>query len=225
MIKPRESFHFNPPIQTKEEWLIGLTSLEVYISIIKITENNKLELYKIPEEKAGDISYTKVKSENEKDLGISDITAVDLQHETIAPINIEEYRDQVTKRMENVGYLNILSGYPRSVFQDFGIYLRTDDIRLVLDEYKLSFITCNLEPGIYTFKGLSEALFNILQHEYPSNSEIAIEYDDITMKTELFVKSGIIAKKFDEKMFFNTVLGCNHDWGYNTIMNILVKKL
>ena len=30
MIKPRETFHSNPPIQMKGNWMIGLTVLEVY---------------------------------------------------------------------------------------------------------------------------------------------------------------------------------------------------
>ena len=33
MNKPRETFHFNPPIQVKEDWMIGLTDLEIYNSI------------------------------------------------------------------------------------------------------------------------------------------------------------------------------------------------
>ena len=49
--------------------------------------------------------------------------------------------------MEDVGYMNIFSGYPRSVFQDFESYLRTEidlvenDIRLVLDKYNSIFFT------------------------------------------------------------------------------------
>ena len=39
MTKPRETFHFNPPIQIKGDWMIGLTDLEVYNSIYK--RNNK----------------------------------------------------------------------------------------------------------------------------------------------------------------------------------------
>ena len=34
----------------------------------------------------------------------------------------------------------------------------------------INFITYKLEPGIYTFKYISEALFNILQSEYPGPS-------------------------------------------------------
>ena len=47
MIKPRETFHFNPPIQINGKWMIGLTALEVYNSILNETEeNNKFEIYR-----------------------------------------------------------------------------------------------------------------------------------------------------------------------------------
>ena len=210
MIKPRETFHFIPPIQIKGDWMIGLTDLEVYNSIFNITEeNNKFELYKFPDEKAGGVTYEKVNDEIEKDLDIEYITAADLQDEIIGPIIIEEYNEQVSKRMKDEQYMNILSIYTSSVFQDFESFLRTqidlveDDIKLVLDEYNSSFITYKLEPGIYTFKDISEALFNILQSEYPGPSNVIdIEHDDITMKTKLDIKSGIIAIRFDEKSFF-----------------------
>ena len=102
MIKPRKTFHFKPPIQIKGNWMIGLTDLEVYKSIFNITEeNNKFELYKFPDEKAGGVTYEKVRDEIEKDLDIEDITAEDLQDETIGPIIIEEYKEQVTKRMKD----------------------------------------------------------------------------------------------------------------------------
>ena len=57
MTKPKETFHFNPPAEVKEDWLTGLISLEVYNSIFNITEEkNKFELYKFPDEKSGGIS-------------------------------------------------------------------------------------------------------------------------------------------------------------------------
>ena len=67
--------------------------------------------------------------------------------------------------------MNFLAGFSSSVFQDFESNLRTeidlveDDIRLVLDKYNSSFNTYELEPGIYNFRDLSEALFNNLQLE------------------------------------------------------------
>ena len=113
----------------------------------------------------------------------------------------------------------IIAGYVSSVFQDFESYLRTevdlieDDFKLVSDENNSSFITYGNSPGIYTFTDISEVLFNILQIEYPGPSNVIdIEYDDITMKTNLFVKSGIIAIRFDEKSFFCNVLGFTPGW-------------
>ena len=83
--------------------------------------------------------------------------------------------------------MNILSIYTSSVFQDFDSFLRTqidvaeDDNILVLDECNSSFVFYGLQPGIYTFKDISEALFNILQLEYPeSGTEVLIRLDDIT---------------------------------------------
>ena len=231
--KPRETFLFNPPFQIKGDWMLGLTDLEVYNSIFNITEeNNHFELYKFPDEKTGGISYTKVRGEIEKDLDISDITATDLQDDIIAPITFDEYREQVAKRMKDGHYMNILQIYTSSVFQDFESFLRTqldlveDDIKLVLDEYNSSFITYELEPGIYTFKDISEALFNILQSKYPGPSNVIdIEYDDITMKTKLVARSGIVAIRFDGKSFFSTVLVLLQVGIINTILNTLVKKL
>ena len=200
-VKPRETFHFKPLIQIKGDWMIGITDPEVYNSIFNITEdNNKFELYKFPDEKAGGVTYEKVRDEIEKDLDISDITAADLQDEIIAPIIIEEYKEQVSKRMKDEQYMNILEIYTSSVFQDFESFLRTqidlveDDVKLVLDEYNSSFVTYELEPGIYSYREISEALFYILQSEYPqSDADILIRLDYFSRKTQLVVNSGIIA--------------------------------
>ena len=222
MTKPRETFLFNPPIQIKGDWMIGLTDLEVYNYIFNITEeNNKFELYKFPEDKNGGISYIKIRDEIERDLESSDITDTDLQDDIIGPIIIEEYKEQVAKRMNDGKHMYILSGYSSSIFQDFEIFLRTevnlfeDDVRLVLDEYNSSFITYEIPPGIYTLKDVSEFLLSFLQSEYQGNfNTIVIKYDDITMKTKLVVRSGIIAMRFHGNSFFSTILGytpgCNY---------------
>ena len=90
-IKPREIFHFTPPIKIKGDWMIGLTDLEIYNSIFDKTEQHyKLQLYKFSDEKAGGVSYEKVRDEIERNLDISDITATDIQDDLIGPIIIEE---------------------------------------------------------------------------------------------------------------------------------------
>ena len=222
MTKPIETFHFNPPIQVKEVWSIGLTNLEVYNSISNIAEeNNKFKLYKFPDEKNGGITYQKVRDEIERDLDIADITAADLQDEIIGSNIIEEYREQVTKRMKDDKYMLSLAMYIDSIFQYFESSLRTeidlveDDIRLVLDEYMSSFITQKLELGIYNFKEISEVLLSFLQSEYEGyHNAIDIEFDDVAMKTKLVVRPGIIAIRFDEKTFCTTVLGFTPGWDY-----------
>ena len=233
MTRPRETFHFKPPIQIKGDWMIGLTNLEVYNSIFNITEeNNKFELYKFPDDKIGGVTYEKVKGEIEKDLGSEDITAEDLQDDIIAPIIIEEYKEQVTERMNDEQYMNISAIYTSSVFQDFESFLRTkidlveDDIKLVLDEYNSNFITYELAPGIYSYRDIAEAVFYILQSEYPqSSSEILIRLDDITRKNKLVVRSGIIAIRFDEKSFFSTILGFTPGWDYKHYNQYLNQKI
>ena len=233
MMKPRQTFHFKLSIQTKEDWVLGLVDLEVYNSIFNITEeNNKFHLYKFPDEKAGGVTYTKVRGEIEKDLGIEDITAADLQDVIIGPIIIEEHEEQVTRRMKDEQYMNILAFYTGSVFQDFESFLRTqidlveNDIKLVLDEYNSSFINCELDPGIYTFKDISEALFNILQSDCPGDCNVIdIEYDDIKMRTKLVVQSGIIAVRFDEKSFFSTILGFTAGWDYKHYNKYISQKI
>ena len=128
--------------------------------------------------------------------------------------------------------MNILAKYTSSVFQDFESFLRTQidlaesDIKLVLEEYNSNFVSYDLDPGIYNFKDISEALFNILQSEYsgPSNV-IDIEYDDITMETKLIVRDGIIAIRFDEKSFFSTILGFTPGWDYKHYNKYTSRKI
>ena len=133
--------------------------------------------------------------------------------------------------MKGAGYMNFVAGYVSSVFEQFESSLRTevdmveDDLLLVLDEYKSSFITYDLEPGIYTFEDISEALFNIRQLEHPGPSNtIVIEFDDITRKTKLVVTSGIVVIRFHEKSFFSIVLGFTPGWDYKHYNEYLNQK-
>ena len=75
----RQAFHFNPVVEAKEDCMIGLTSVEVYISILNVnTTNIKFKLYKNPDGETVSVSYEKVRNEIERYLDISNITATDL---------------------------------------------------------------------------------------------------------------------------------------------------
>ena len=73
-----------------------------------------------------------------------------------------------------------------------------NDNSLVLDEYKSSFYTYEVSPGLYTFKDFSEVLLSSLQPEYEGyHNAIDINFDDITIKTKLIVGPSIVAIGFD----------------------------
>ena len=75
--------------------MIGLTSLEIYISFFIITEeNNKFEPYKLPDSKSGGVSYERVREEIGIDLEITVITATNLLDNIKGPIIIQELREQ-----------------------------------------------------------------------------------------------------------------------------------
>ena len=188
MIKPRETFHFKPPIQIRGDWMIGLTDLEVYNTIFNITEEiNKFDIYRDSSNKFG---FLELKDELEEVLNISHISQKHLEDEVLGPRIIDELYKLSHEKMNSDGYMILLLGYSRSLFRDFESYLRIvvgldeEDIRLILKQYNSHFITYELTPGIYTIRDISDAI-----HTFSGHSEIIkIEYDDINMKTKIILK-------------------------------------
>ena len=217
MNKPRETFHFRPPIRINGDWIIGLTSLEVYNSIFNINHtNNKFELYT---DTFDEFSFPELKDELEEIPNISNITDENLQDEYMGPRIFSTYRKLSTEKRRTDGYYMLLMGYARSPFRDFESYLRIvvgldeDDIRLILKQYNEKFVTYEIPPGIYTIKDLQEAVHPLGDHENTSK----IEYDDFTMKTKLILTrfgSTFGTLRFDEKSFFNSILGFTPHWDY-----------
>ena len=145
MIKPRESFRFNPPIQINGDWMIGLTGLEVYNSFFNITEiNNKYELYTGFFE--DDFSYTQLKDKVAEVLGLSDVSPEGLKPELFGPKLMEIYRKLLMEKSQIDGYYSLLKDYFHSPIRDFEIYLRSltglneDYSRLISRQYKSKFV-------------------------------------------------------------------------------------
>ena len=215
MIKPREPFHFNPPIQTKGDWMLGLTDLEVYNAIFNITEaNNKFELYT---DTFDEFSFTELKDEVEEILGIPNITDDHLENETLAPRIINTYWKLRSDKSSHDGYIILLMGYARSPFRDFESYLRIvigleeDNIRLILKQYNEKLVTYELEPGKYAIEDIQEAVYPLGDHE----GTLQIEYDDLNKITKLVLTrfgSTFGTLKFDDKSFFHTLLGFDPYW-------------
>ena len=84
MIKLRETFHFNPPVEVEVDWMIGLTDLEVYNSIFSITgENNKFEFYTDP--LYSKFSFSVLKDKIAELLDVSHITPEYSELKTTGP--------------------------------------------------------------------------------------------------------------------------------------------
>ena len=139
MLKPRETFHFNPLIQVKGDWMIGLIDLEIYNSIFNITkENNKFELYT---DTFDEFSFTELEDEVGEILGIPNITDAHLKDEKLGPQIADTYWKLKSDKATHDGYIILLTGYARSLFRDFESYLRIavgldeDNIRLILKQY------------------------------------------------------------------------------------------
>ena len=218
MLKSRETFHFNPPINTKGDWMLGLIDLEVYNSIFNITEeNNKFELYT---DAFDEFAFEELKDEVEEILNIPTITDDHLEDETLAPRIAETYWKLGSDKSSTDGYIILLMGFARSSLRDFESYLRIvvgleeDNIRLFLKQYNEKFVTYELDPGNYTLEDLKKAVYPLGDHE----GTLQIEYDDLNKKVKLILTrfgETFGTLRFDKKSFFYTLLGFIPYWDYN----------
>ena len=154
--------------------------------------------------------FEDVKDEIEKVPAVLDTSDEDVQDETKGPLINKGYHSLFKRDGKGV----LLRGYIQSIFQDIESYLRTrvdlaeDDIRLILKQYNLNFLTYEIPPGVYTTRD------NINYFNKISKGGIQLEYDDITVKTKLLERSEIV--RFDDKSFFSIPLGFSPKWDYKT---------
>ena len=206
ILEPRATFHFNPPIQTKGDWMLGLIDLEVYKSIFKITkENNKFELYV---KTFDEFAFTELDDEVGEIVGIPKITDDHLEDETLAPYKIDTYRRLRSDKLSRDGYSVLLMRYLRFPFRDFESYLRIVagleeyNIQLILKQYNEKFIIHELDPGNYTIEDLQEAVSKFGDHE----GTLKIEYHDLNKKVKPIFDTILVesfgALRFDKNRFF-----------------------
>ena len=119
MIKPKETFHFNPPFPALGDWMLGLTDLEVYNSIFTINKtNNKFEFFTDTFDK---FSFEEIKDELEEILNISNFTDDHLEDDIIGPRIIKTYWELRSEKSSTDGYIIILKGYARLLFEIFKV--------------------------------------------------------------------------------------------------------
>ena len=111
MLKPRETFHFKPPIRIKGDWMLGIIDLEVYNSNFNITkENNKFDLYT---DTFDEFLFLEIKDEIEEILNIPNITDSHLEDERLTPLIIDTYQKLRSDKSSHDGYIILLMGYAR----------------------------------------------------------------------------------------------------------------
>ena len=223
MTKPRETFHFTPSMEIKEDWMLGLINLEVYNSIFnKTEENNKFEIYRDTPTK---FQFLDLKDEIEEILNIPHITQEHLLNDETASLIIDEYHKLSHEKKNSDGYTILLLNSSRSQFRVFESYLRLrvgldeEDIHLILKQYNSHFITYELSSGIYTIQDISDTV-----HTFSGHSDIIeIGYNDISMKTKIILKYkdfrenfGLGTLRFDKKSFCHTLLGHDPYFDYKT---------
>ena len=205
MIKPRQIFHFSPPIQIKRDWMIGLADIT--------EENNKFELNRDSSNKFG---FLELKDELEEILNIPHISREHLQDVVIGPRIIDEFLKLSHEKKDSDGYMILLLGYSRSLFRDFESYLRIvvgldeEDFQLILKQNNSRSITYEVTPGIYTIQDILDAV-----QTFSGHTEIKeFEYDDVSMKTKVISKDiggqkkfGFGTLRFDNGSFFHRILG------------------
>ena len=103
------------------EWLVSLTSLEVYNSIFNKTgESNQFEVHT---DLVDEFSFTELKDELEEFLDISNISSKHLQHDIVGPPIIKAYRKLGSEKLSSDGYRTLLMGYHH--FEIFKVILES----------------------------------------------------------------------------------------------------
>ena len=118
----RETFHFSLPIIIKDDWILGLISLEVYNSFFNIAgENKNFELRTLLFD--SEFSFTELKDKVAEVLGLSNVSIEDLEHKIYGSKVFEIYRKlSPEKSQTDVSYILLLN-YIQSSFRDLRVIL------------------------------------------------------------------------------------------------------
>ena len=91
--------------------MMGLTSFEVYNSILKKNKNNKLELYT---DAYTEFTFMESKDELEEIFDVQDITPKRLQDEKVGPLIFKVYKKLKSENSSTDAYFILLTTYAKS---------------------------------------------------------------------------------------------------------------
>ena len=181
MNKQKESFSFDIPLDLPEQWMMGVTSLEVYNTVDNITEkNNKIKFFEteemLKEYKSATEFITKIKNLYEtSNKGISDIEEIkklinDVKFEKVAFPN--NYYDDLNRIIDQINQ---------------NIKDKTNILDLNGIESVSNCLGIEIPPGAYELVDVN----NTIQQEFINSCGFSsdfifnIEADTISMKSVL----------------------------------------
>ena len=199
MNKQKESFSFDVPLELPEQWMMGVTSLEVYNSVYNITnKNNSFQIQLTDEQLNGidtklamNIEYlhkTNQPDFNKTVYGLINTTFKNKKK--LLKNDLDKIKDIINQH-ESENLLNKLK-----IFEVIDLPIMNEKIEM------------KLQPGIYELSDLNTTIQQKLQYyqdhrEYKINGlSINIEADTISMKSVLTTSNPIY---FNSKL--NELLG------------------
>ena len=199
MNKQKESFSFDIPLDLPEQWMMGVTSLEVYNSVYNITnKNNSFQIQLTDEQPSGidtklamNIEYLhRTKQSNFVETVYGLINTTFKNKKMLLKNDLDKIKDIINQH-ESENLLNKLK-----IFEVIDLPIMNEKIEI------------KLQPGIYELSDLNTAIQQKLQYyqdhrEYKTNGvNINIEADTISMKSVLTTSNPIY---FNSKL--NELLG------------------
>ena len=201
MNKQKESFSFDVPLELPEQWMMGVTSLEVYNTVYNITEkNNKLKLFTTEQNLKEYKVATEFMSKIKKLYGTSGNKGYSNIEEIKKLINDVKFKKVVFP--EN--YYNELEKIIGQINQN----IKDKTNIFVLDEYRIvtDCLEIEIPPGAYELIDISntiqQELINSCSSSLNPDLKINIKADTISMKSILTTSKPIY---FNSEL--NTLLG------------------
>ena len=214
MNKQRQTFSFNPPINSTEEdkWLLAVSSFECTNSVFNITDDHNSFSIIIPghyqnesDEKTID-KLNKLLELKSLELHIQEVekrgNKITIANKEYKLSDFDNQIYEITEELKNAKYNDLEDLIYR-------MRLSYDEIMDILD---LKYIPTkrtgySLNPGIYEVVDLN----NTLKHNLPDNVKVNITIDDIRLKSNLKINQALI---FTERSFFYTIFGFTQSRSY-----------
>ena len=205
MKKQKQIFAFDTPINIPDNWMMGVTSLEVYNTVYNITErNNKFQIL-LDEEEAFEILHTRQKRSQRSFPGI--IREKKQFPKAAEIIKIYEETDDRNKLVEaltlfypniqddNFEFVNFLKDNHFTVEEIITITTTEESVQNRLVEINKNVfienkkLTITLNPGVYELVEINNSINQILNN-FPA--QITIKADTISMKSLLTTTHPIV---------------------------------